>query len=232
MKKIERETAERFAQLVQDIFVEHFPNRRSPQVQIKFSNHLSTYNANINYVPMFCKYQIKMNKNWLDSDELIVKGLLEYLIFKVNKVKKSTFSMDLYEKFIANAHIAVEKDKIDPELQKLFEQNNNELFDEPIEQTNLVWGNKSTRTLGTYNYQNDTITISSALKDAPAELIRFVVYHEMLHKKHKFYKANVNTVHHSPAFRKEEKLFPEFETVDKRINQFLSRKRKKFTWFF
>ncbi|MBT7849107.1 M48 family metallopeptidase [Candidatus Woesearchaeota archaeon] len=221
-------------ELINQIYQEHFPNRRLPQVKVVFSNHLSDYNANIKHIPIFCKYEIKLNKNWLDSNELIIKGLLEYLIFKINKIKKKTFTQDLYDKFISNVHIAVEKNKIDPFLQELFEKNNKELFEEAIEQTNLVWGEVSKRTLGTYNYQNDTITISSILKNAPLHLIRFVVYHEMLHKKHKFYKAKTNTVHHSKDFRAEEKLFPNFINIDRELNDFLRYKRtvktKKFNW--
>lgn len=230
MKKAEREVAEKFTALVHELYEDNFPKRRSPQVEIKFSNHLSTYNANIRYVPQLCKYQIKMHKNWIDSDEMIVRGLLEFLIFRVNNIKKKTLYTDMYDTFILNAHTSIEKNKIDPVLQTFFEQNNNELLSNEIEQTNLVWGQKSIRTLGTYNYQNDTITISSALKNAPEHLIRFVVYHEMLHKKHKFTKGKVNTLHHSPAFRKEEKLFPNFESIDKELSKFLRKKKFFGLW--
>lgn len=230
MKKIERETAEKFAVLLQEMYEEHFPNRRSPQVEIKLSNHLATYNANIRYLPQLCKYQIKMHKNWIDSDEMIVRGLLEYLVFRVNNIKKKTLYTDMYDTFILNAHTSIEKNQIDPILQKYFDKNNTDLLNNEIEQTNLVWGKKSIRTLGTYNYQNDTITISSALKTAPEHLIQFVVYHEMLHKKHKFTKGKVNTLHHSPAFRKEEKLYPNFENIDKELGQFL-RKKRRFSFF-
>ncbi|MBR9692917.1 M48 family metallopeptidase [Candidatus Woesearchaeota archaeon] len=84
--------------------------------------------------------------------------------------------------------------------------------------------------LGHYEYATDTISISTALKEAP-ELLDYVLYHEMLHKKHKFTESKGgNTRSHTKAFRDEEKKYrlADGGEPEKRLATFLGqRKRRK-----
>jgi len=48
--------------------------------------------------------------------------------------------------------------------------------------------------------------------------VEYVLYHEMLHVKHPTRKSGCSLVSHSPEFRAEEKLFPEFERSRKALD--------------
>ena len=93
-----------------------------------------------------------------------------------------------------------------------------------ITMPNLVWGSNSTTKLGSYEYGTDTITMSRILAD-DEECLDYVMYHEMLHKKVKFYTKNNKSYSHTSEFRRKEKEFENFEAVDKRL-EMLVRKNK------
>ena len=134
--------------------------------------------------------------------------------------------MELYTIFIKKIHLGIKKTDIDPFLEKSFNRVNEKYFYGLIDKTNLVWANSTTK-LGSYEYGNDTITISKLLKN-DQELLDYVMYHEMLHKKHKFYTKNNRSFHHTKEFRKKEKEFHNSHILEKRIN---SLKRKPFLFF-
>ena len=108
---------------------------------------------------------------------------------------------------------------------------NSEYLNGLILKPNLEWGGKNFRTLGTYDYNTDTIRISNLLKKDPF-LLDYVMYHEMLHKKFKYKKTGKRTIHHSREFREWEKRYKDPEIEDK-LNKFLrNEKFKKIFWNF
>ena len=136
-------------------------------------------------------------------------------------------NIDLYNSFIRNLHVTVPKTATDEILEPAFHRVNGQFFSGFIEQPNLVWGNPNTHKLATYDYKNDTITVSSHFREAPQEMLDYLLYHELLHKKFKFSSTGTKTLHHSAAFRKAERLYPEFVGMDKRISQWLRQKGKR-----
>ena len=109
-----------------------------------------------------------------------------------------------------------------------------------IDKTNLCWGQNSFSKLGSYEYGSNTITLSKALEE-DSELLDYVMYHEMLHKKHKFHSKNGRSYHHTRKIRQDEKEF-ENPDLEEKLKKFLrkkklvaifapERKRKRFIWF-
>ena len=94
-----------------------------------------------------------------------------------------------------------------------------------LDKPNLQWGNNSTSKLGSYEYGSDTITISAIFKDANQQLLDYVMYHEMLHKKFKFQNRNERNIHHSNDFKKMEAKFPNSEIIERDISM-LARKHR------
>ena len=94
-----------------------------------------------------------------------------------------------------------------------------------LEPCNLKWGSDSTSKLGYYEYGSDTITISAIFQDSQRELLDYVMYHEMLHKKFKFQSRNGKQVHHTPEFKLMEKNFPGADLMEKEISK-LARRHK------
>jgi predicted metal-dependent hydrolase len=150
---------------------------------------------------------------------------------KIFNTKIQTQNMELYEIFLKKIHIAVPKTKSDPLLKESFERVNESYFYGLIEQTNLQWGKNSTSKLGSYEYGNDTITISSIFRNAPIEFLDYVMYHEMLHKKHKFHTKNGKSYHHTRKFKREEKRFRNQEDMEKRMHNFIRQFRRRKSFF-
>ncbi|MFT4313491.1 MAG: hypothetical protein ACMXYA_03705, partial [Candidatus Woesearchaeota archaeon] len=79
-------------------------------------------------------------------------------------------------------------------------------------------------------YQTDTISLSRVL-EKEEELLDFVLFHEMLHKKHRYYKSKTGKLmHHHTAFRQEEQSYPGFAELEKRLEK-LVRKKRFMRWF-
>lgn len=216
--------------LVEEAYAELFPGREMPSFSLKYSGRFSAYNANV--VKKNDELCFSISREWRNVDRSIRKGLLQHLLLKITrdykgrKHRKSTISIDLYNSFIKNLHQSIPKTKTSPLLEQSFWRVNEKFFFNTIEQPNLGWGAYSKSTLGTYNYQTDTITISRYFEKAPEAFLDYVMYHEMLHKKIKFRASGTKSYHHTSMFRRKEKEFPDAKRMEKEIGDFLRWKRK------
>lgn len=197
--------------------------------KIRYSGKFSGYNGNLMLKNK--ELTISMSKYWQDVDDEIKIGLIQVLLNKLLKTSVKTINIDLYNNFLSRVHISIKKTKTDLVLEASFNRVNNKYLDNNIEMPNLKWGHENKRKLGSYEYGEDMIMISSILKDAPLELIDLVMYHEVLHKKHKFKSGARKSSYHTKEFKNDEKRFEDFENTEKRLNLFLSKKRIK-KWFF
>jgi predicted metallopeptidase len=109
-----------------------------------------------------------------------------------------------------------------------------------MDKPNLVYASESFSKLGSYEYGSDTIYISTIFKNLPPEDIKYldyVMYHELLHKKHTFKVKNGRHQSHTTAFRKDEELFSKEHNKDMEdeLGKFLRRKRysasRAKSWF-
>ena len=126
--------------------------------------------------------------------------------------------MDMYNSFIKKLHLVVPKTNFDPTLESSFHRINEDYFDGLLEKPNLKFGKKTFSKLGSYEYATDTVTISKALEN-DFELIDYVMYHELLHKKHQFTSKNGRSHHHTKLFRQKEKAFPNSSLMEKRLGR-------------
>ncbi|MEM4336682.1 MAG: hypothetical protein QXG86_01635 [Candidatus Woesearchaeota archaeon] len=204
-----------------------YPDKKA-EINVVYSGKLRNYGAKVSYNQNKTKFDFILNKKWESVDEDIKIGLVQSLLLKIFRDKKTTFNVDLYNNFVKHLHIAIPKNKIDPLLYKSFNRINEKYFLGLIEMPNLVFGKSSLRTLGHYDYKTDTITISRILNKRE-DLIDFVMYHEILHKKHKF-KPGLNNRYHTLTFREEEKKFENYEYWEKELENFL-RKKRVIKWF-
>src|SRR3989338_240918 len=208
----------------QKAFNELYPDAEA-EIGVDYSGRLKSYGSRVSYNFSKTKFNFTLNKKWKHVDEDIRIGLVQALFLKVFKDKRTTFNADLYNNFVRHLHIAIPKNKIDPLLKESFGRINEKYFSGLIEMPNLVFGQDSVRTLGHYNYKTDTITISNIFKKK-TELADFIMFHEILHKKHKF-KSGLNNRYHTSKFRKEEKQFENNEYYEKELEKFLRGKRVK-----
>ena len=210
----------------------HPPEEKGFLITIDYSGHFSDFNSNIRLRNK--RIFIKLGKDWEKVDDEIQIGLVQHLLLKLLKkrgiipVVKKTNNMDLYSLFVKNLHIGIPKSNINPVLLESFNRVNEQYFLGLVECPNLIWGPLSTRTLGRYDFHTDTITMSRVFENCtPSEkvFLDLVMYHEILHKKHKFRSSGSKNFYHTAKFKTAEKAFENSEELEKKMRFFLSKKR-------
>lgn len=112
-------------------------------------------------------------------------------------------------------------------LDRLFARLNRRYFNSELTPPTLTWSARKTRRiLGHHDYVHDTIVISRSLDndDVPEFLVEFVLYHEMLHMKHRPKLANGRRVYHTAAFRADERRFEYYEAAMAELEKLSNRK--------
>ncbi len=199
--------------------------------EVKYSKKFKGYNATAKKVND--KIAFNLSYYWRDVDDDIKIGLLQTLLLKLENKNKETINIDLYNNFIKNLHFTNTKKEFDEKLSLLFEKVNIKYFNGLLEKPSLKWEGESSRTLATYNYHDDTIRISNVFKDASDEILMFLIYHESLHKFLKFKTKGKKTFYHTKQFRRLERMFENFDSIEDKIKKYLlSRKKKKYLELF
>ena len=210
--------------LIEEAFQELYPNKElNFSISLKYSRKFSPYNAN---VKRFGNNLIfSLSRDWKKISKELQIGLIQELMTKILKDKnKKTMSMELYNLFMKNVHLAVPKTKTDEVLEESFNKVNDAYFNGMLDKPNLQWGSESLSKLGSYEYGSDTITISTIFKNE-TKLLDYVMYHEMLHKKFKFESKNGRNLHHSNEFKRMESKFENRDLIEKEISR-LARKHR------
>ncbi len=177
-------------------------------------------------------YWIKLfiGKKWLTLDPDFALGELHFLLKRLRSKLKPDFKIDEskiklaldFMKHLSDVNI---HDSENPEeLQKIFDELNEKYFNNQLSKTRLRWSN-GIKTLGSYNYFTNTISISKLLKDSK-EALSYVMYHEMLHKLLKF-KYGKRLTFHSKEFRELEKKFPNADKIEKELQKLVRRALKE-----
>lgn len=212
---------------MQNAFAELFPEKVGYSVAVKYSGRFRGYNANIRM--RGSNIVVNMSRNWRGVSLEIQKGLVQELLVRLFKVKTNTISMDLYHNFIKSLPKVAPKTQSHPILEQSFNRVNEAFFAGIIDRPNLRLGSGVLR-LGTYEYATDTVTITEMLLDHP-ELMDYVMYHELLHKKHQYSSKSGRHAHHSRKFREDERKFPNAERLEVDLQR-LARKYKSGWSFF
>lgn len=212
--------------IAEDAFKDLFPDKDASQYSfsLEYSGKFRPYNGNVRRRGNAIEFNF--SRKWKPISREIQVGLCQELYAKLFKVRKQTTNMDMYAHFMRSIHIAAPKIHSDPALEASFDRNNGQFFGGMLDITNLKWGTDSTSKLGQYEYGSDMITISTIFQDAPLELLDYVMYHEMLHKKLKFHTKNGRSFHHPPLFRKMEAEFPGSARLEKELSRFARSKRR------
>ena len=207
-----------------------YPEREIPDnVTIDYSAKFHDYNANVK----FTRHSLHFNlsRKWQKVSDEIQIGLIQNLLNKVFRTRARTQNIELYHLFLKNVEIAAPKTQNDQYLEILFNKLNDKYFFGLIDKPNLKWHNANNR-LGTYEYGSDTISISRKLLDGRPNLVEYVMYHEMLHKKLKFSERNPER-HHTVEFKRLERQFNDAEQLEIELSKLVSRKKRSiFSFFF
>ncbi|MBT3814649.1 hypothetical protein HOE37_01510 [Candidatus Woesearchaeota archaeon] len=222
--------------LIKESFQRLFPEREFKyKTYLEYNRRLGNFNANIKYD--YNKISIHLNLQWKDIEDEIKIGLIQTLLVKVFKTKKrQTSNINLYNNFIKNIPTLTEKIHSNPILESSFHRVNNGFFFNQIEKPNLKWGTDSRRKLASYNFHDDTVTVSTIFKESREELLDYLMYHELLHKYHKFNHKNGRSFFHTKQFKADENLYPDKEALEREISKIIRnsrvpKKKELFSFF-
>jgi len=213
--------------ILEQAYRELYPdNLNLRQMFLKYSGRFKGYNANIRMNSG--SITVNLGKNWRGVSPDIQKGLLQELLVRLFKTKKQTISMELYHNFIKSLSNVAPKTHSHPVLEQSFRRVNNAFFNGMMEQPNLKIGNGVNR-LGTYEYATDTVTISRILLEN-ASLMDYVMYHELLHKKHQYSAKRGRQLHHSTRFKRDEEKFPDSRNLEVELNRLVRKNKSGWFW--
>ena len=165
--------------------------------------------------------RIRLHRMFLNAGNEVLDEIASYM-------KKSKASMPLFRSFVRENRewLAIKPPKKVPlktagtyhDLRELHDAVNKEYFNGTIDAA-ITWGSRSPRssvrrrTLGSYSERSHIIRINPVLdrKAVPRYFVAFIVYHEMLHAFLGTQPAGTRRSVHSREFRKQEKLFHEYE---------------------
>lgn len=104
------------------------------------------------------------------------------------------------------------------DLGKSFERVNARYFGGKMGKPLLTWSTKrARRTLGKYDVERDIVSISPILdsQKIPEEFLDFIMYHELLHKKHGIKQGDNGGRRriHTAAFKRDERKFEDYEKM-------------------
>ena len=203
-----------------------YPSRQLPEMEVAYSGRFKEYNGNVEMKKFgwtIIRLKFGLSKKFQETQEEIRIGIIQHLLNRVYKTKVKTIEQDLYNNFLKHLSTYSERKESDPELVELFHELNEEYFHGILDQPNLVFGQQSLTVLGHYSYSSDTVTMSTALREDRL-LLKFVLYHELLHKKHGFKTSGTKTMYHTREFKEDERKF-EDPDIEKKLTKFVSRKK-------
>jgi len=219
--------------LAEEAFQELFPNRtETRKFIVSYSAKFRKLNSNVKYTSDYIHFSL--SRDWLEHSEDLRKGMMQHLLLKIFRKYQyeKTIELDLYDKFVNSLGRYAKVDENDPILEESYNRVNTIYFNGLMEKPNLVWGEEAFRKLGHYEYASDRIVISTIFKGEEM-LLDYIMYHELLHKKHRNKRTESGrTIHHSRAFREDERKF-HVKDAEKKLNDFVRKKRRKgfFSWF-
>lgn len=190
---------------------------------LKYSRKFKSYNANVRISRNHLAFTL--SSKWKEVGPEIQIGLIQSLLVKVFKRPAKSINLDLYHNFIKNLGNFIPTISVDPLLRESFERVNKDYFYNTIDLPNLIFGKQTRKTLGSYNFHTNTITISPLLRDASQKAIDYIMYHELLHKKMQFKTSRLRTTYHSKTFRAKEREFDGCKETEREIGRLIPRRR-------
>lgn len=225
---------EQLKQIYQNILPAAYNSPKTPKLKIEFYPYVGINNKIRLKEDLI---HVKLSDILQDAPLEFHKALAEILVKKLYRKRISSKTLEIYQNYIKQGEIrekSLETRKTRGrkilngsqgkhyDLEEFFLVLNEMYFENSIPKPNLTWSSKDTyRILGHYDPSHQTISISKSLDDlrVPPYVVSYVVYHEMLHIKHPTRYENGRRYIHTPAFRRDEREFSDFEEAEEWIER-------------
>ncbi|MBU7042490.1 MAG: M48 family peptidase [Theionarchaea archaeon] len=176
------------------------------------------------------KIFVRISDLLVDAPPDVLLAIGRILLAKLNKKRVSKKDRQVYEKYCNSDELQHKVSQILPRrrrpvpiisgkhhnLHDSFRRVNTTYFNSIMEKPLLTWSSrKAKRTLGKYDPQRDAVIISRMLDSPviPEAFLDFIMYHELLHKKHGIVCNGARHKIHTRAFKKDEQKFAEYEKM-------------------
>ncbi|MBK7599289.1 MAG: M48 family peptidase [Acidobacteria bacterium] len=209
-----------------------------PEIQVSFYPF-----AGLNHTIRIRKQRVyvRVSDVLRDAPQQVYRALAFMLVSKLYNKRASTEDVKLYRQYAYQPDVLRASDLARQQrgrkrltgsdgftynLDKLFARLNRQYFDNELTKPTLSWSARRTkRILGHHDYVHETIVISRSLDDPqiPEYLISFVMYHEMLHMKHRSRIINGRRIYHTAAFRADERRFDRYEDAAEELDKLAGR---------
>ena len=180
---------------------------------------------------------IRISDHCRHAPRQVLEAIVNILAAKVMRRKPGQKYMHIYDLFrktpwVAESvrvrrlqkgrkHITGEKGQY-YSLREIYQELNGDYFNNQIEIRRIGWGlRKSKERLGHYDPVHHTITLSPVLDTprVPKYVVRYIVYHEMLHAIFEDNPSSGYRRHHPAEFRRAEKSYPDFASAKKFLRE-------------
>jgi hypothetical protein len=207
------------------IFRELKPRTPLPEIRVQFRRYA---NANAQIRLHAGVLLVRMADTLAPAPQDIHEALAEILLSKLFRRPVAASTNERYRRYLNRGDVRKDLDRVrgvrgrkhveDPQgahhdLLQIFDELNFQYFFGLMARPTLGWSRLASRTLlGHYDSSHNTIVLSRILDrpEVPRLAVEYVMYHEMLHLRHPVEHRGARRCVHTPAFKKEEKLFAQF----------------------
>lgn len=206
------------------------PGTPLPTIKTEFypsvgANHSATLRRGV--------LNVRVSDLFLDAPDNFFETLAAILLCKLYKKKIDPRHNRTYRRYTMSGDMVERRRKARAErgrrprttgagghfhdLTPLFESINTEYFGAALPKPELSWtAIRTSRVLGRYDFDQDVIFISKSLDTAevPEYVVRYVLFHEMLHVKHGTRIRNLREMVHTPEFRREERGYEFYDAAN------------------
>ncbi len=212
--------------LFTDVFQQISQRRMQPEINVTFYPF-----AGLNHTIRIRNQRVYVRVSDIlrNAPQAVYLALAHILVGKLFNQRAKTEYETLYRQYAYQPHILRASDLARQhrgrkqlsgaagrtyDLERIFARLNRHYFSNLLPKPVLSWSTRRTkRILGHHDAVHDAIVISRSLDLAsvPAYVVEYVMYHEMLHIKHKPHIINARRICHTPLFRADEKLFAYYD---------------------
>jgi predicted metal-dependent hydrolase len=224
------QTEEFLRTIFADIFRQVSRRQDQPEVHVTFYPFVGlNHTIRIRNQRVF----VRISDIFRDAPQSVYRALAHILVGKLFRRRPKAEYETLYHQYIHQPQIMQASDLARQQrgrkqlngavgkaydLEKIFAHLNRRYFDNALSSPALSWSTRRTkRILGHHDAVHNAIIISRSLdqESVPSHVVEYVMYHEMLHIKHKPRIANGRRMLHTSAFRSDEKQFAQYDEAIK-----------------
>ena len=212
-----------------------FPAFRNAEIEAKFYPYVGLTHT---LRRKNSKWVLRISDHCRSAPVQVIEAIVKILAYRVMRRKPPRKVVEAYDQFRREPGIerAVRERRAEKgrkqfsvkpgkyhSLRKIYRELNERYFNSQIEINRIGWGLRKGRgRLGHYDPIHNTITLSPVLDDpnVPLYVVRYIVYHEMLHVLFGRRPSGGARKHHPVEFRNTERAYPDYLKAKKFLDEF------------